>query len=223
LIRDYRHDVVGKVECLTGRLENRPGVIAGFQVFERACEGKFPGQHFGTNPEQAWFLGEIEVEAVGLIAVAQTERHKAHAFDDFLVEVVEISTLCSVVHVVHDGDAGFAHKFETTGSGAGIVGVNVGIFLEYTDGGDHETAASQHADCGHAASAPTRGVPLAKAGKRQSIPLAKRIDPGQVGQSRGGEGQAGEQQQSACGVEGIGGHLRTACDCRTNGGKRAEK
>ena len=109
LIRDGRYDIGRQFEGFAGALQNAPRIVARFQSIHRVDERKPAGQRLRAHPEQSRLLREVEVEAVRLIAVAQPERHEAHVLQDLFVEVVKILPVGGVVHVVNDGDAGFAH------------------------------------------------------------------------------------------------------------------
>ena len=201
LIGDGRDDVIAEFESRSRGLKECPRVVARFKAVEYRGEREPAVELFRLDAEQARLLGAVEVEAVGVVAVAQSERHEADARHEFLVEAVMIGALPGVVHVMHDGDGGFAYQRKAAGAGCALVGVDRGVFLKYTYGGDHETATGQHTDCGHAASSPTSGVALAKAGEGESVRLAKRARLGQARQPRRRKRQPGQQQHRACAIK----------------------
>ena len=109
MVGDRGDDVIAETERLARGLEERPRVVARVESVERRGKREAALELFRLGTEQARLLGAVEVEAVGLVAVVQPERHEADVRHKFLVEAVMIGALPGVVHVVHDSDGGFSH------------------------------------------------------------------------------------------------------------------
>jgi hypothetical protein len=101
----------------------------------RECESV--GERGGIDTQDAGFLGAIEIEATGFVAIANSKRNEVHILHIAFTKAEEF-TAGPTVQILNDGHRALAKQSKAAGAGGFLESVEVGIETEDADGRNEE-------------------------------------------------------------------------------------